>query len=156
VNLVVEGSTMANRRNWLRRAALVLALLVPAAIVTGVAESAGRTAPPTPLTGRWARPNWGGDLLFVRPRGKVEVRANGWYFARIKRGAAHRLRISGIRSCSGTGTYRWGITYHGDALSSHYGYELSFKKIHDACKLRVNLLAAHAWWRSKSIPPPLP
>ena len=132
----------------------VLVLLVLAATVTGVAESAAKTLPPTPLTGRWARPNWGGDLLFVRPRGKVEVRANGWYFARIKRGAAHQLRIGGIRSCSGTGTYRWGITNHGyEGLSSRYGYELAFKKIHDSCKLRVDLLATHSWWRS---PPPRP
>jgi hypothetical protein len=145
-----------NRRNRLRRAALVLALLVVAAIVTGVAASATTTAPPTPLTGRWARPNWGGDLLFVRPRGKVEVRDNGWYFARIRRGAAHRLRISGIRSCSGTGTYRWTITYYGDVLSSNNGYALTFKKIHDACKLRVNLLRAHTWCRSKPAPPRLP
>jgi hypothetical protein len=40
-NLVVEGSTMMNRRDRLRRAALVLALLVLAATVTGVAASAG-------------------------------------------------------------------------------------------------------------------
>jgi hypothetical protein len=127
-----------------------------AATLTGVAASAAKAAPPTPLTGRWARPNWGDALLFVRPRGKVEIREVGWYFARFKRGAAHGLRISGIRSCSGTGTYRWTITYHGDPLSSHNGYELTFKKIHDACKLRVNLLADRSWWRSKPIPPPLP
>jgi hypothetical protein len=141
------------QRNRLRRAALVLALLVLAAIVTGVAASATKTLPPTPLTGRWARPNWGGDLLFVRPRGKVEVRANGWYFARIKRGAAHQLRISGIRSCSGTGTYRWTITVKVPAGFVPPAYALTFKKIHDACKLRVNLLRAHTWWRS---PPPPP
>ena len=151
------------RGDRLSRAALVLALLVLAAIVTGVAASATKTAPPTPLTGRWARPNWGGDLLFIRPRGKVEIRDGGWYFARIKRGAAHRLRISGIRSCSGTGTYRWTITYHGDFLSSKNGYELTFKKIDDACKLRVNLLAVNSnvhkdnsWWRSKPAPPRMP
>jgi hypothetical protein len=142
-----------NRRNGLRRAALLLALLVLLAIVTGVAASATKTWPPTPLTGRWARPNWGDNLLFVRPRGKVEISDGGWFFARIKRGAAHQLRISGIRSCSGTGTYRWGITDHYQGLSSHYGYKLSFKKIHDACKLRVNLLRAHAWWRSPSPAP---
>jgi len=118
----------------------VLVLLVLAATVTGVAESAAKTLPPTPLTGRWARP-WGRPAV-RQTRGKVEVRANGWYFARIKRGAAHQLRIGGIRSCSGTGTYRWGITDHGyEGLSSRYGYELAFKKIHDSCKLRVDLLA---------------
>ena len=153
-NLVVEGSTMMNRRHRPRRAAVLLALLVLAAIVTGVAASAATTVPPTPLTGRWDRANWGGDLLFVRPRGKVEIRDHGWYQARFKRVAAHRLSIRGIRSCSGTGTYRWGITDHGyQGLSSKYGYELAFKKIHDACKLRVNLLTAHSWWRN---PPPRP
>jgi hypothetical protein len=48
-----------NRRNRVGRAALVLVLLVLAAIVTGVAESAVKTAIPKQLTGRWSRLNWG-------------------------------------------------------------------------------------------------
>jgi hypothetical protein len=142
-------------RNRLRRAALVLALLLSAAIVTGVAASAATTVPPTPLTGRWDRANWGGDLLFVRPRGKVEIRDGGWYQARFKRVAANRLRISGIRSCSGTGTYSWTIRSHPEAFYPQY--QLKLKVIHDACKLRVNLLAVNSnvhkdntWYRNRS------
>jgi hypothetical protein len=143
------------RGNRLRCLPLVLALFVLAAIVSGVAASATTTAPPSSLTGSWGRPNWGGDLLFVRPRGKVLIRENGWHHGRFKRLAAHRLRISGIRPCFGTGTYRWGITHDNDALSSHYGYWLKLRVIHDACKLRVNLLAVNSnsgkdnswWWR---------
>jgi hypothetical protein len=134
-------------------AALVLAPLVLAAMPSGVAASAAKAAPPTPLTGRWARPDWGDALLFVRPRGKVEIRENGWYHARFKGVTGHRLRISGIPSCSGTGTYRWTITNH---QSWSQSYQLKLTKIHDACKLRVNLLAARTWWRPKPIPPPLP
>jgi hypothetical protein len=131
-----------NRTNRLRRPALLLALLVLAAIVTGVGASAATTAPPTSLTGSWARPNWGDDLLFVRPRGKVEIRDNGWHHARFWRVSAHRLRISGIRPCSGTGTYSWTITKFEKGLSG--GYQLKFKVIHDACKLRVSLLAVNS------------
>src|SRR5215471_3415151 len=65
----VEG--VMNRRNRLRRAALVLALLVLAAIVTGVAASATTTAIPEKLTGKWERNH--GMRMVVSPRGAVEI-----------------------------------------------------------------------------------
>jgi hypothetical protein len=69
--LRVGGSKQArrvmNRRNRLSRAALVLALLVLAGIVTGVAESATKTAIPKQLTGRWGRLNYGPEDIVVGP-----------------------------------------------------------------------------------------
>ena len=83
-----------------------------------------------------------------------EIRAGRWYRARFSRVTAHkhggvewvgRLSISGIRSCSGTGTYRWKIWNEG---SFGRGYQLAFTKIHDACKLRVNLWTDHGIGRN--------
>ena len=133
-----------NRGNRLRRAALVLALLVLAAIVTGVAGSAAKTVVPKQLTGNWGLQD--GMVMVVGPRGKVNISRDvpwhraGWYHAKFSRVTAHehhgRLSISGPRSCSGTGTYSWKIWYEGPLGR---GYQLAFTKIHDACKLRVNL-----------------
>jgi len=134
-----------NRRNRPRRAALVLALLVLAAIVTGVAASAATTVIPRQLTGKWGLPN-PQLVMVVGPRGKVNISKGapwhkaGWYHTKFSRVTAHkhhgRLSISGPRSCSGTGTYSWKIWYEGPLGR---GYQLAFTKIHDACKLRVNL-----------------
>jgi hypothetical protein len=140
---------MMNRRNRLRRAALVLALLVLAAIVTGVAASATKTAIPEKLTGKWAQYNWGpARVMVIGPRGKVNMKVGTrWYYMTFshvnvtanKYKHHGRLTISGPRSCSGTGTYRWTILKPGGALSNHAGWGLRLKKIHDACKARVNL-----------------
>jgi hypothetical protein len=131
-----------NRRNRLRRAPLVLALLVLTAIVTGVAASAANTVIPERLTGRWAR----GDtptLMVVGTRGKVEINADAVYHAKFSRVTTRRLRIIGIPSCSGTGTYRWTIT-----KDLFRGFDqLKLKQIHDACKPRVNLLTDLGWGR---------
>jgi hypothetical protein len=104
---------MTNRRNRLRRAALVLALLVLAAIVTGVAASAANTVVPNQLTGRWALP-YHGTVMVVGPRGKVNIHHEWWYHTRFLHVTEHglaplgRLSISGgPRSGSGTGTYGW-------------------------------------------------
>jgi hypothetical protein len=145
--LRVGGSKQArrvmNRRNRLSRAALVLALLVLAGIVTGVAESATKTAIPKQLTGRWGRLNYGPEDIVVGPRGKVNVRDGiNSFHAKFSRVTAHRLSISGIPSCSGTGTYRWTITT--DTLG---GLRLSLTKIHDACEARVGLFVAFDWAR---------
>jgi hypothetical protein len=130
-----------NRRNRLRRAALVLALLMVAAIVTGVAESATMTAIPKQLTGKWSRLNWGPEVMVVGPRGKVNVNDGLLSFhAKFSRVTAHRLSISGIPSCFGTGTYRW--TIGPDTLGRP---RLSLTKIHDACKARVGLFVAFDW-----------
>ena len=133
-----------------RRAALVLALLVLASTVTSVADSAAKTVIPKQLIGRWERGN--GVVMVVGPRGKVniskaEINKAGWYRTKFSHVTAHKhhgrlsfsLSISGPRSCSGTGTYRWTFTPH--ALSN----PLDIKKIHDACKLRVDLLVAFDW-----------
>ena len=123
-------------------AALVLPLLVLAAIVTGVAASAANTVIPKQLTGRWESGN--ATVMVVGPRGKVNIskamiNKRGWYHAKFSRVTAHRLSISGPRSCSGTGTYRWG--FH-----TGLGAWLFFTKIHDACKQRVNLLTSDDHW----------
>ena len=114
-----------------------------------VAKSAAKTAIPKQLTGRWERGN--GRLIVVGARGKVNVSKDtfqyihGWYHAKFARVTAHRLSIGGIPSCSGTGTYRW--TMRTRRLG---GSRLVFKKIHDACKLRVGLFDASDWVRSHS------
>jgi hypothetical protein len=133
---------MMNRRNRLRRGALLLALLVVAAIDTGVAASAATTVVPKQLTGTWGRgdtPGW----MVVSTRGKVEINAGAVYHAKFSRVTTHRLTVSGVPSCSGMGTYGWTITkdlFGGDDL-------LKLKKIHDACKRRVNLLTDDSWGR---------
>jgi len=74
--------------------------------------------------------------MVVGPRGNVNFsNGAGWYHTKFSHFTAHRLSISGPRSCSGTGTYAWGIRYRG-----FMGYQLNLRKIHDACKLRVNLM----------------
>jgi len=122
------------------RTALVLALLVLAAIVTGVAASATTTAIPNQLTGSWQRENMVLTMV-VSPQGKVKLYELGVRHARFSAVTAHRLDISGY-SCSGTGTYRWTIT-KGVAGSGHA--QLKLKKIHDACKSRVDQFAGT--WR---------
>ena len=141
-----------NRRDRLRRAGIVLALLVLAAIVTGVAASAATTVIPKQLTGSWGR---GADPeMAVSPRGKVEIYDFGVYHARFSRVTKHRLSISVETlpggplpaSCSGTGTYRWTILNHGDVIGEP-GHELTLKKIHDACKGRIDLFARR-WFKA--------
>lgn len=125
----------------MRRATLVLALLVLAAIVTGVAASATKTAIPKQLIGKWERES--GVVMVVGPRGEVkfskaaDTTTAGWYHAKFSHVRAHRLSVSGA-SCSGTGTYRWAIATQQGLVS---WTRISFKKIHDACKRRVNLLS---------------
>ena len=127
----------------MRRVVLVLALLVLAAIITGVAASATKTAIPQHLIGTWRIINGGpSGVMVVGPRGNVnrskgDTSKAGWYHTKFSHVTAHRLSISGPRSCAGTGTYRWGISRHVSLGAS--GYRLTFRKIHDACKLRVNL-----------------
>jgi hypothetical protein len=132
---------MMNRRNRLRRAALLLALLVLAAIITGVAASATTTVVPKQLTGSWyprgANPGFSA-LMDFSPRGKIHFGGPSPYHAKVSRVTAHRLTVSGIRWCSGTGTYRWKAA----------GRQLQLWKIHDACKPRVNLFAG-IWLRFK-------
>ena len=136
-----------NRRNRLRHAAPVLALLVLAAIVTGVAPSAMTTVIPKQLTGSWSRLGPpGADQITVSPRGKVTTPLGTLYdtFSRV---TAHRLSISGPASitgpgaCSRTGTYRWTIAKlpYGDIYKP--GHRLTLTKIHDACKPRVGLFS---------------
>jgi hypothetical protein len=144
---------MMNRRDRLRRAALVLALLVLAATVTGVAASVTTTAVPKQLTGNWEGPYWPSQMV-IGPRGKVEIGAGRGYHGKFSHVTAHkkhgrdewvgRLTISGIPSCSGTGTYRWTITNQG-SLSGGHTYVLKFTEIHDPCQLRVNLLTGNRW-----------
>jgi hypothetical protein len=133
---------MRNRRNRLRRAALVLALLVLAAIVTGVAASATKTVIPKQLTGSWSRLGIGG--ITVSPRGRVTINPFGTDHARFSHVTAQRLNISRY-SCSGTGTYRWTILNHGDVIGEP-GHELKLTKIHDACKQRVGLFSGR-WFK---------
>jgi hypothetical protein len=152
-NLVVEGSTVVKRGNRLRRAAIVLALLVFAAIVTGVAQSTATTAVPKLLAGNWEGPYWPRQMV-IGARGKVEIGAGRGYHGEFSHVTAHkkhgrdewvgRLSISGIRSCSGTGTYRWTIT-NLRSLSGGSSCFLKFTEIHDACQLRVNLLTGNRW-----------
>jgi len=141
-----------NRRDRLRRAALVLGLLVLAASVSGVAASATTTVVPKQLTGRWTSIN-DGPLMVVGRRGKVNfsktgVGKDGWNHARFSHVTAHnlfgRLSISGmLPSCSETGTYRWTIFFS----ISQSGPHLNFKKIHDACKQRVDVFLSNTWRR---------
>jgi hypothetical protein len=133
---------MMNTRNRLRRAALVLALLALAATITGVAASATTTAMPKKMTGKWNRDD--GQVMVVGPRGNVNFLRErygskaGWFHTKFSHVTAHRLTISGPRSCSGTATYRWGIARHGTLGGN--SYRLEFKKLHDACVLRVELM----------------
>ena len=135
--------------NRLRRAALLLALIVLAATVTGVAASSTKTAVPKQLTGKWKSIN-NGTLMVVGPRGKVNfsktaVGKDGWYHARFSHVTAHFrngwLSISGMPSCSRTGTYGWTIFFS----LTQSGPHLNFKEIHDACKQRVDLLTRNTW-----------
>jgi len=124
-----------------KRFVLILALTLAAAIVTGVAESAPTTAVPEKMTGRWERGD--GVVMVVGPHGKVNIskamiNKAGWYHAKFSHVTAHRLSISGPRSCSGTGTYRWGIIHRTNTLQGGYVFKLT--KIHDACRLRVGLM----------------
>jgi hypothetical protein len=135
-----------NRRNRLRRAGLVLALLLLPATVTGVAASATKTVIPKQLTGRWERDN---GRVIVVAGGKVVVKVDAFTNgaqARFSHVKAHRLSISGLWSCSGAGTYRWTITQGVLPGSLSHGYVLRLTKIHDACKARVRLFA-HSWGR---------
>lgn len=130
----------------------VLALLVLAAIITGVAASATTTAVPEKMTGRWERGD--GEVMVVGPRGKVNIskamtNRAGWFHTTFSHVTAHRLSVSGPRSCSGTGTYRWAII-HGHPLAGGYVFKLT--KIHDACKLRVNLMIETADAFSRASP----
>jgi len=131
----------------LRRAALVPALLVLAAIVTGVAASATETLIPKQLTGTWSRLGPPGeDRITVSPRGKITFPLRTDH-ARFSHVTAHRLSISGPGSivdpgpCSRTGTYRWTIAKipYGDVYKP--GHQLTLTKIHDACKDRVRHFA---------------
>jgi hypothetical protein len=138
---------MMNRRNRLRRAALVLALLVLVAIVSGVAESATTTVIPKQMTGKWDRINSDGGVMVIGRRGKVNVTKHWssnprWYQAKFNV-TAQGLTISGPRSCSGTGRYLWTI-YQG-VVGNIDGWYLSLTKIHDACKARVYLFAHSNW-----------
>ena len=134
-----------NRRNRLRRATPVLALLVLAVIVTGVAGSATTTVVPKQLTGRWALPFSNGTVMVVGRRGKVTIHHERRYHLKFLRVTEYGLAplgwltiSGGPRSCSGTGTYGWKTWYGlGD------GPFLHFKTIHDPCKPRVNLLGSH-------------
>jgi len=139
------------QRNRLRRAALVLALLVLAAIVTGVAWSTATTVIPKQLTGHWTRPVTDGAGFSVNPRGKVTMTPGFIHYrARFSRVTKHRLSISrqglaaggpSLWSCSGTGTYRWTTAKipYGDIYKP--GHQLTLTKIHDACKDRVRVFA---------------
>jgi hypothetical protein len=124
-----------NRDKRLRRSVLLLALLVVAAIVTGVAASATNTLVPKQLIGRWSRPGTIGRAFSVSPRGNVAIYPFGTRHARFSHVTAHRLTISGgnngVGSCPRPGTYRWTIAYH----------QLKLTKIHDACKPRVSLFS---------------
>lgn len=139
-----------NRKNRLRHVPLVLALLLLAAIETGVAASAAKTVIPRRLTGAWGR---GGDnygLIVVSTRGKIEIKViEGAYHAKFSRVTAHRLTVSyvpgltvsALPSCSRKGTYRWKVANH----------QLELKKIHDACEPRVGLFAG-VWLRARTAP----
>ena len=131
------------RGNRLHHAALVLALLVLAAMVTGVAVSAADTVVPKRLTGDWSRNQ---DLtIHVSPRGKVEWSSFFLQHARFSRVTAHRLNISRY-SCARTGTYRWTITTRVLDPGIVVEQDLSLKKIHDTCTDRVRMFAGR-WYR---------
>jgi hypothetical protein len=132
-----------DRRNRLRRAGLLLALFVLAAIITGVAASATTTVIPKQLTGDWSKNQ--GLGISVSPQGTVKWNDFRVYHARFSHVTKHRLSISGY-SCSGTGTYRWTILNHGDVIGEP-GHELKLKKIHDACKGRVGVFAGR-WFKA--------
>ena len=150
------------RRNRLRRTALLLALLVLAAIVTGVAASATKTVVPKQMAWRWnvSIPNQGSGAalkMLVSRRGRVEIdRLCSAYgpptctpyvdYAEFSHVTTHRLSISGIPSCSGTGRYRWTIMLGYIGMGGR-AYTFRFTKIHDACQARVNLFAHNDWWR---------
>ena len=136
-----------DRRDRLGRAALVLALLVLAVIVSGVAASATNTVIPKQLTGIWSRSGSSITSIAVSPRGKVTIHHIDVDHARFSRVTTHRLSISGPASitdpgpCSRTGTYRWTIAKipYGDVFNT--GHRLTLTKIHDACKDRVREFA---------------
>ena len=99
-----------NRRNRLRCAALVLALLMLAAIVTGVAAAATKTAIPKQLTGNWYRPSHRGWVLTVRSNGKGGfTQGLGGGDLEFSPVAAHRLAIRGGACWSPAGTYHWKV-----------------------------------------------
>jgi hypothetical protein len=81
-------------------------------------------------------------VIVVGPRGRVNVWDGNFlsFHAKFSRVTAHRLSISGISPCSGTGAYRWTI-----AQETLGGPRLNLTKIHDACKARVGLFAAFDW-----------
>jgi hypothetical protein len=110
-----------NRRNRLRRAGLVLALLVLAAIVTGVAASATKTAIPKQLTGKWRRDSW---VMTIQSNGRGGI-SNGWDAGdlEVSRVTAHRLTLFLAAPCTGTGTYRWRVASR----------QLKLTKIHGGC-----------------------
>ena len=130
---------MMNRRNRLRRAALLLALLVLVANVTGVAASATKTLVPKQLSGFWRRSGW---QMGVRSSGKVYIfRGMDGRTTRFSHVTAHRLTANAGGapwSCSGTGTYRWKVANR----------KLTLTKIRDTCEPRVGLLAGT--WRRTS------
>jgi hypothetical protein len=129
-----DGGGVMNRGNRLRRAALVLALLVLAAIVTAVARSAAKTAISKQLTAR-SRGGGMGVLMVVSPRCKVAVIDFDAKFSHV---TAHRLTVSGVPLCYGKkGTYSWKVT----------SGKLKLKKIRDACKPEVGLFAG-TWSRA--------
>jgi hypothetical protein len=138
---------MLPRRNRLCRAALVLPLLVLAAIVTGVAPSATTPVLPKRLTGTWTKQTGFPLTMVVSPRGKVEIPGFQVEHAKFSHVTAHRLTISGLPSCSGTGTYRWTRSRTPWLPQDGPPDQLKFKKIHDACKLRVNLFTDDTWAR---------
>ena len=127
------------QRNRLPRAALVLALLMLAATVTGVAASATKTAIPAKLTGKWKRGD--GVQMIVSRRGTVEIDPGRFLAdgqAKFSHVTAHRLSI-GLRSnCAGTGTYSWNLARG----------QLKLTKIQDACPTRVGRFAGT--WRRTS------
>ena len=143
-----------NKRTRLRRGGLLLALLVLAAIVAGVAASAANTLLPKQLSGDWGRGGKIYGLIVVSPRGKVEIhQLNYDGHAKFSRVTAHRLSVSyvpgltvsDVPSCDRTGTYRWRFTNIQGASD-----QLELKKIHDACKARVHLFAG-IWLRTRTV-----
>ena len=141
VNRVLqEGSTMhIGAFPGGSRAALLLALLVFAATVTGVAASAAKTAIPKKLTGEWYPRGVGPlhPLMEISPRGEVVFHPDGSVLPdgthlKFTRVTAHRLSISG--PCSGR--YRWKVAKG----------RLQFWKIRDSCPGRY---LAGIWLRYK-------
>ena len=123
-----------NRGNGPRRAALILALLALAAVVSGASALGATTQLPKQLTGKW-RGGGDGVLMTVLPSGEARVFD---FMARFSHVSAHRLTISGVPLCSGkTGRYHWKVA----------GRKLTFKKIHDTCKEEVDLFTG-TWSRA--------